>query len=789
MLNDLRYAFRTLRRNPAFTGVAVLTLALGIGANTALFSVADAVLFKPLAYPEPERIVKIDGGPLKMTKTGFTADPEMERSPLFEATGVFVTGGLNVGGEPTAERVLAAGVSAGFFPAMGTKPVLGRPFTVDEERANARVAIVSEALWRRRLGASPALDAALVLNGHPYTVIGIMPAGYSYPNDAEVWIPLGVDQQLAGGAIAPDSVARLSASVTLSQALEGVERLQYGPGPRDPRARPVIITSLREELVGSVRPLFGIMAAAVGLVLLVSCLNVANLLLARVSARDREMSVRRALGASRGRLIQYLLCESVLLAFMAAVLAIPAALWTLDAMRLILPAGLHGSSRMAIDARAASVTAVLSAAAVLLFGLAPALSVRPRGASELLRSGTATASPFWRRFRGGLVAAQLAAALILLAGSMTIVETVSSLLRTDLGARGENALTLQLTLPYGRYGTSPTIVDFYDRLETELRAIPGVEAVGVSAMIPGSTEVGLAFRIQVDGLERATAEPETALYLPASPEYFRALGVDLLAGRAFGPADRGGAPKVAIVSESLARVYGLEPQQLLGRNHVLGWRKEQYRAEIVGVVRDVRLRGPESEGGAQLYVPFAQSPPYTTLYVVMKTTGSPRASIQAARGAVSATDDDLPPYNIRTFDEIRASYVADRRFAMMVMLAFAGLTAVLAAVGLYGVMSYLVQLRTREIGIRVALGATPGEVLRETLRSGLVYGAIGVAAGCALAGAASRVFISRIAGLQEVDPFTLTFSAAAMMLIALGTSWLPARRAGRIDPVVALRAE
>ena len=789
MLNDLRYAFRTLRRNLAFTGVAVLTLALGIGANTALFSVADAVLFKPLAYPEPERIVKIDGGPLKMTRTGFTVDPEMESSPLLAGTGIFVTGGLNVGGESTAERVRAAGVSAGFFAAMGSTPLLGRPFTAAEERANARVVVVSEGVWRRRLDRSPALDAPLVLNGQTYTVLGVMPAGFTFPNDSEVWIPIGADQQLAGGAIAPDSVARLAAGVTLSQAVEGVERLKYGSGPRDPRARPVIITSLRDELVGSVRPLFGIMAGAVGLVLLVSCLNVANLLLARVSAREREMSVRRALGASRGRLIQYLLCESALLAFMAGVLAIPAALWTLDAMRLILPADLHGSSRMAIDARAAAVTAVLSAAAVLLFGLAPALSVRARSASDMLRTGTATASPFWRRFRGGLVAAQLAVALILLAGSVTILETVSSLLRTDLGASGENALTLQLTLPYGRYGTSPAIVDFYDRLDARLRDVPGVEAVGVSAMIPGSKEVGLAFRIQVDGLERATAEPETALYLPASTEFFRALGVDLLAGRGFGPADRDGAPKVVIVSESLARVYGLEPHQLVGRDHVIGWSKEQYRAEIVGVVRDVRLRGPESKGGAQLYVPFAQSPPYTTLYVVMKTTGNPRASIQAARSAVSAIDDDLPPYNIRTFDDIRASYVADRRFAMTVMLAFAALTAVLAAVGLYGVMSYIVQLRTREIGIRVALGATPGEVVFETMRNGLSYAAIGVAAGCALAGAASRIFISRIAGLQEVDSLTLALSAAAMLTIATGTSWLPARRAGRIDPVVALRAE
>lgn len=789
MLNDLRFAFRTLRRNPAFTAVAAITLALGIGANTALFSVADAVLLKPLVYPAPERIVKIDNGPLGFTKTGFTTDRDMMNSPLLAGTGIFVRGGLNVGGEPAAERVRAAGVSAGFFTAMGTQPLAGRPFTVEEERADARVAVVSEGLWRRRLGGRPELDVPLMLNGRPFTVLAVMPAGYAFPADAEVWIPIGTDPQIAGAALAPDSVARLAPGVTIQQALEGVERIQFGEGEREPRQRPVILTPLRDELVGSVRPLFGILAAAVGLVLLVSCLNVANLLLARVSAREREMAVRRALGASRWRLVQYLLCESAVLAALAGVLAIPAALWTLEAMRTVMPAELHGSARIAIDGRAAAVTALLCIAAVLLFGLAPSLSVRAGGSDISRSSTTATASPFWRRFRGALVAAQIAAALILLAGSATIVRTVSSLLRADIGARGERVLTLQLTLPAGRYGANPAVVDFYDRLDTQLRAITGVESVGASAMMPGSREFAIGTAIEVQGIERPTGEPNTATYIPASPEYLDVLGVDLLAGRQFGPTDREGSPKVAIVSESVARVLGLEPRQLIGRQHVLGWGKQKYAAEIVGVVRDVRLRGPEVQRGAQLYVPFAQSPPYSTVYVAMKTTRDPRASIRAARNAIGAVDGDLPPYNIRTFDEIRASYVADRRFAMIVMLAFAGLTAILAAIGLYGVMSYLVQLRTREIGIRVALGATPGEVLKETMKGGLIYTALGILAGSALAGAASRVFISRIAGLQEVDALTLASSAAAMLLIALVTSWVPSRRAGRIDPIDALRVE
>ena len=789
MLNDIRFAVRALRRNSGFTIVAALTLALGIGANTALFSVADAVLFKPLPYPAPDRIIQIDNGPLRWTKNGFGAAREMEQSPLFAGAGIFVAGGLNVGGEPYAERVRAAAVSEGFFAAMGTAPIVGRPFTREEAIADARVAVIGEDLWRRRLGANPALGS-LLLNGQPYTVAGVMPSGYSFPREVEVWITSGADRQIAGAAMAPLGIARLADGITINQAVQGIEHLLdlRRKGPRDPHELPVAVTLLRDELIGSVRPLFGIMAAAVALVLLVACMNVANLLLARVSAREREMSVRRALGASRARLVRYLFCESALLAAIAGVIAIPAALWTLEAMRLIIPPELHGSSRIVIDHRAAAVTAVLCVASALLFGLAPSLSIGAHG-STILRSGTATASPFWRRFRGSLVAAELAAALILLAGSATIVKTVSALLRTDLGASGDNALTLQLTLPSARYGTGPQIVDFYARLDERLHAIPGVEAAGASAMMPGSREMGVALSIEIEGLSRAAAEPRFASHVPVSPGYFRALGIELVAGRPFTASDRDGAPRVVIVSEGVARVYGLAPQQLIGRRHAIGARKDKYFAEIVGVVRNVRHRGPESPMGAQLYQPFAQSPPFGTLYVALKTAKDPRQVIGASRRAVSEVDADLPPYNVRTFDEIRSTYVADRRFAMVLMLAFGALTALLAAIGLYGVMSYLVQLRRREIGIRVALGATPRNVLRETMKSGLVYAVLGIGAGAALAGAASRVFISRITGLQQLDAGTLALSAALMLLIAVLTAWFPALRAGRIDPVVALRLE
>ena len=788
MLSDLRVAVRALRRSPAFTLVAVVTLALGIGANTALFSVADAVLFKPLPYPEPERIIQIESGPVGFSKTGMIASRQMEQSPVFNGVGIYATGGLNVGDGGYAERVRAAAVTAGFFQAMGTPPLIGRPFTQAEATANERVAVVSHSLWQRRLAARQSLDQPLVLNGKPYTVVGVMPPRYAFPEYAEVWIPTGTDSQITGSAFAPSGVARMAPGVTIPAALKEAERIKYRGQPKHPMDQDVKITALRDELVGSVRALFGIVAAAGLLVLLVACINTANLLLARISSREREIAVRRALGASRGRLVRYLLCESATLSVGAGLLAIPAAIVTLNALRMILPPTLHGVAEVAIDGRAALVTSVLCVACTLLFGLIPALSTDGRASPTILRSGTTTASPFWRRFRGALVAAEVAAGLMLLAGAATIVNTVTTLMRADIGVRGENVLTLQLTLPMSKYDTRPKVSEFFSRLDERLRAIPGVESAAGTSMMPGSREVGTGVGIKVEGLPEQKVE-SYALLVRASIDYFRTMGIDLLAGRAFTPADGPAAPSVTIVSERVARAYGLEPSQLIGRRIREPFRDTVAYSEIVGVVRDVRHRGPEGQAGAQLYRPLAQNPGFGTLYVAVKASRSARAIAADVRAALASIDPSLPPYNVRTFDEIRASYVAERRFAMTLMLAFAVLTAALAAIGLYGVMSYLVELRTREIGIRVALGATSASILRDTIKRGLLYAFGGVVVGAAAAASVSRVVISRVPGLQQVEPATLALTATVMLALAACTVWLPARRAARVDPVEALRRE
>jgi predicted permease len=792
--NDIRFALRTLIRNPTFGIVAVLTLALGIGANAALFSVADAVLLKPLPYPEPDRIVEIEGAPFRFTAAGMTVAPAMTASTAFAGVGLWAIGGLNLAGEPGAERVRAAAVTPGFFAALGSHPAIGRTFTDADLAANPRVAVISDALWRRRFGADPAIgEKPVLLNGSPYVVFGVMPARFSFPGDSDAWIPSGADRQITGSAFAPTIIARLAPGVTAVQARDEVVRINQAAsrGRGDASDDEVTVQPLRETVVAAARPLVLIVWAAVVLVLLVACINTANLLLARVTAREREIAIRRALGASRARVVRQLLTESAILSALAGLVAAPAAWWTLHGVRAVLPADMHGAADVAFDVRALAATAALCVAATALFALAPALSARGAAGVDVLRAAASTTnSRLWRRFRSGLVVAEIGIALLLLAGAATIVRTVSALMRTDLGAHGERALLMQLTLPRAKYAERTDVTRFYDLLDERVRAVPGVEAVGASTMTPGSREVGIGIGIAVEGADAPAAGNSTTDYLSATPQYFGALGIDVVAGRTFEPADRDGAPPVVVVSEAFGRAVGLEPAAALGRRvNVNPRRTPAAWATIVGVVRGVRMRGPDSRLRPQIYLPYAQQPSFGTMYVAVRAAGNPRTVAPAIRAAVADVDPDMPPYNLRTFDEVRAGYIADRRFAMALMIIFGGLAAVLAAIGLYGVIAYLVQLRSREIGIRMALGATPASVGGQVLRGGLLHAALGIAVGAALAAAASRFAISRIPGLQRIDATTLVTLAVVMVAFAAVTTWIPARRATRIDPIRTLRMD
>jgi predicted permease len=791
MLNDVRQAVRALRRHPAFTAVVVITLALGIGANTALFSVADAVLLRPLPYPEPDRLAWIDGAPFRFGKKGFTGlAKQFHESPAFENGGLYATGAVNIGGDAGAERVRAAAVTAGFLPALKVAPAAGRAISEEDVLSEARVAVVSQNLARRRGGLGP--GSTFLLNGRTFTVIGVMPARVDFPARSDVWIPMGADLQITGRALAPRTLARLAPGVTPQHAaaeIERIEALRYGR-PRDPREKAPDVVPLGDKLVGPVRPLFLAVFGAVFLVLLVACINTANLLLARVSAREREMSVRRALGASRLRLVRHLLVESAVLSLAAGVAALPVALWTLDAIAALLPPDLHTSGAIAIDGRAVAATAALSVVATLLFGIAPAWSLRRTTGGGVLRgTPSATADPFWRRFRSGLVVAEIAIALVLIAAAATIVNTVATLMRADIGVSGERALTMETTLPLARYDTGARLAAFHSEVGRAAGALPGVEAVGATSLLPGSNEVTVARGIDIGGLPKPEGDERFVLSLSVTPGYFRAIGLAMIAGRAFAEADRQDTDRVAIVSESVARAVGVQPPQLVGRQIQVGLGEKLVAATIVGVARDVRMAGPEHDRGGQLYQPLAQAPAYGTTFLVVKSTTRPAALAAAVRAAIASIDSDLPLYNVRTFDEIKAAFLADRRFAMTVIGAFGLLATALAGVGLYGVLTYLVQLRTREIGIRVALGASPGAVRWQMMRTGLRHGAAGIVLGSAAAAALTRAVISRIDGIQPAGVPLLMMVALSMLTMATVVTWLPARRATSINPVAALRTD
>ncbi|HEV7500647.1 MAG TPA: FtsX-like permease family protein, partial [Vicinamibacteria bacterium] len=656
--------------------------------------------------------------------------------------------------------------------------------------------VLGHRLWQRRFAADPAIvGRSVLLNDRSFVVVGILPPRAEFPDAAELWVPTGTGDSLGTATPWPRVIARLAPGVTPAQAADELTRIQNAyEGKHEPgRGMAIAATSLRTALVGNVRPVLLLVAAAAFLVLIVACVNAASLLLVRVAAREREFAVRRALGASRGQLVRQVFGESLLLSLAAGVLAVPGAFQTLTVARAFLPPTLHGAAEVGLDGRTVAALAALSVLTALLFGLAPAVSIPGRPSADILRGGSGTSlDRFWRRFRSGLAAGEIAVALVLLAAALTIVLKVRELLVADLGVRGTHAVAIDAALPYATYSTPERVRQFYERLEAELRAVPGVEEIGATDQLPGAgPEIMTVLRIaRLDAEERGSGD-RYAVSLCASPGYFAALGIDLLAGRTFTAFDRPGAPKVAIVSAKYAESLGLTPREILGSElNIAGLMEKASWAEVVGVVRDVRIFGPEQPAQAALYRPFADAPPVSsTLHVVVRSRTDLRQLIPAIRSAAAHVDANLPLYDIRTFDEIRAAYLAERRFAMVLMLIFGGLAFALAFLGLYGVVNYLVQLRTREIGVRIAIGATPAVVRGEVLASGARHGSAGIVLGLSATLAGWQLFSAYVPQLGRLDPTSLGGLAVALLAVTVAASWVPAWRATRVDPVRALRCE
>jgi putative ABC transport system permease protein len=796
IMKDLRYAFRMLRRKPGFTAVAVLTLALGIGGNTAIFSVVNAVLLRALPYTEAERLVSVYES-LPQGGTGSVSVPNFmdwrAQSDAFAGLAAYQFGDFNLREEQQPVRAVGATVTANFFDVLGATPQAGRAFLEGEDQAgHDRVVILSDRLWRRSYGADPnVVGQDILLGGEKYQVVGVMPPSVEYPASVDLWVPLVFsDRQLASrGSHWLIVLGRLRPNVSFEQAQEQMSTIgrvleqQY---KAQQEGRGVALARVEEEVVQGVRPALLMLLGAVGFVLLIACTNVANLLLARAAARRKEVAIRSALGAGRWRLMRQFLTESVLLALLGGAAGLLVARWTLQALSTLAFGYLSRQGEVSLDWKVLAFTAALSVLTGVLAGLAPALHVSRADVQETLKeSGNAGSSARGTWLRSGLAVAEVAAALVLLVGAGLLVKSFLRLQRVETGLRPEGVLTMRVSLPAARYDTTEKSTLFYREVLERVSALPGVEAAGVINLLP-MQRFGNNGEIQVEG--RAPLPPgrvPLTEYRLASAGYFKALGIGLLAGRVFEPADESGAARPVVVSRELVRTFFPEGDALGKRIRSAGggdwW-------TIVGVVGDVRQSGLTQPSRPELYFPYTTGRP-DGMTLVVRAASDPAETTAAVRREVQAVDPNQPVYNVLTMEEVINRSVVNLRLNMTLLSIFAGLATLLAVVGIYSVMSYLVTQHTREIGIRVALGAQPGNILKLVLGQGLALTLVGVCVGALVAFGLTHLITRFLYEVGGNDLLTYVSVSLLLTAVALVACYIPARRATKVDPLVALRHE
>jgi predicted permease len=797
ILQDLRFAARTLRRNIGFTTAAVLTLALGIGANAAIFSVVNAVLLRPLPYADADRLAMVWGWYDGFGKTT-TSLPDFrdlrERTKAFSQLAARHGTVFNLTGQGEPEQLQADRVTANFFPMLGVRPMLGRAFLPDEERVggNDDVVVLSYGLWQRRFGGEPGIvGRTLQLSGRPYTVVGVAPRDFRFMSDVDLWAPLRADTAGHRRAEYLTVLGRLAPGATVEGATADIAGIFAQLATEYPETNGSIrsrVIGMREDLVGDVRPALLVFSGAVALVLLIACANVANLLLARASAREREMAVRAAIGAGRGRIVRQLLTESLLIAALGAGLGLALAAVGLDALRAMNAELLPRFQEVHIDAMAVGFALLLALGTGLLFGLAPALRLSANALGGALREGTRSAAGGAAlRLRNALVLAEVALALVLLVGAGLLLRSFQQLNRVDLGFQPAQLLTYRVVLPTAKYDSAALLPPVYDEIAQRTRAIPGVRSAAVAGDLPMNGSGYLSFAI--DGRVPPPDAMEDVQPFAVSPDYFATLGIPLRSGRLFTASDAPGAPPVALVNEEMVRRYfdGRDP---IGRRVTFGDPADSSSVwwTVVGVVGDVAQEGVTAKPYAQLYRPLAQSP-RRGVFVVARTTVAPMAVASGARAALEAVDPELPLTSLMTMEERIGENLLRPRVNTLLLAVFAGIALALAAIGIYGVISYAVAQRTREIGIRMALGATAGDVKRLVVRQGMTPALLGVALGAVGALAATRLMASLLYGVTATDPLTFVVVALFLGAIALLAAYVPARRATRVEPVTALREE
>jgi putative ABC transport system permease protein len=790
---DLRYAARQLKRNPGFTAVAVITLALGIGATTAIFTVVNAVLLRPLPYPHPERLVYVQeilgeyGLSPFVGNREFAAWRNQSRTLSLIAAYKDFTANLTGGGEP--ERIICGMATTTFFSILGVHPVVGRLFLTEEDRPGGPPAVIlSEALWKRRYGGDPSVvGKGVTLDGKAYTVVGVLPATFVIPDRFKIehalWVPIAESETGAGPFRIFQVIGRLKPGVSVATARTELDTILQPTVRKDIRES-VVVSPWQEQIAQDSRLSLLLFLGAVGFLLLIACVNVANLLLSRAATRQREIAVRLTVGAGRSRIVRQLLTESVLLALLGGLIGLALARWGKDLLVAFISPNLPALEPIGRDYRVLGFSLVLAVVTGLAFGLAPALQASRVSLNEVLKEAGRGGAELrtGMLFRNLLLISETALAMVLLVGAGLLFRSFMRVLGIDLGFKPERTLCLTLDLTLSKYPTPNQQARFFEQVIDGIKSLEGVRSVAGSGMPPLGGRSGTLTGLAVEG---RSEEIGGASFAIISPDYFRTMGIPLKQGRDFGDNDRDGLPSVAIVNEAFARRYF--PNEICLGRRVSSWVHKHDWLTIVGVVGDTRHR-VEKEPGPQIYVPYLQDgQPYMTLLV--HTAGNPRLWEGAVRRQVASVDKDQPPHDLATLEQLRAAAHTSRRVNLLLLSAFAGLGLILASVGIYGVVSYSVSQRTHEIGVRTALGASRGQVLKLVVSQGLGLALIGTGVGVAALLAVTRLLQTMLFGVKPTDP--ATFFAVGLLLsgVALLACYIPARRATKVDPMVALRYE
>jgi putative ABC transport system permease protein len=798
---DLRYGARMLAKKPGFTAIAVVTLALGIGATTAIFSVVNAVLLRSLAFEEPEKLIKVWGNTAKNPQDKVpTSSPNFrdwrEQSGSFSNMAAYFEFAFNLTGTDEPERVAGAPASAELFPTLGIKPALGRSFTADEDKPGAdNVVVLSHGLWQRRFGSDPNIvGRTIALDGNAVTIIGVMPQGFYFPSKAtELWIPLALNpESTARMSFFLDVIARLKPGVTLEQAQAEMNAISARLAEAYPKSNTgwgANLVPLHEETVGEVRPMLLLLMGVVGFVLLIACANVINLLLVRAVSRQREIAIRSALGASRLRLVRQLLTESITLSLLGGALGLVIAAWGVDLLFALAPDAIPRAREVGVDTRVLAFTLCVSVLTGIVFGIAPALQTSKLDLTTALKEGGRTGVEGRHRLRGVLVIAEIAIALVLLIGGGLLVKSYIRLQQVNPGFDARNVLVTEIALPTGKYKDEAQWGAFYEQAIGRISTLPGVEACGATTSIPlrGIDSKQLFY---IEGRPHGSPQDYTgSSSRTITPGYFRALNIAILRGRDVTEQDREGSPGVAVVNEAYQRRFfpGEDP---IGKRLKLGRGPDSDSPylTIVGVVSDIKHTGLNKEAAPEFYLSYLQSPEFL-MTVAVKTDREPQAILAAIRNEIAAIDRDQPLAKVALLEQLLSDSVAGQRFNTLLLGLFATLALALAVVGVYGVMSYSAAQRTQEIGIRIALGAQRKDIMKLIVGQGLTLTVIGVAIGLIASYGLTRLLEKFLFGISATD--TMIFAAVSVLLCAvtLLACFIPARRATRVDPMVALRYE